>query len=74
MKSAIRLEFGADISEICFWHESKELVQHCVFRTVQTTCLRDEIFEYSLSVFDLMATEAVDGRFRVVIEQLQPKQ
>jgi hypothetical protein len=63
MKSAIRLEFGADISEICFWHKSRELVQHRVFRTVQTTCLRDEIFEYSHSVFDLMATEAVEDVF-----------
>src|SRR2546423_10855779 len=74
MKSAIRLEFGADIGEICFWHKSRGVIQNRVFRTVvQTICLRDEIFEHSHSVFDLMATVAVDGCFRVVIEQLQPR-
>jgi len=40
----------------------------------QTTCLRDEIIEYRHGVFDPMATEAVDGPFRAVVEQLQPKQ
>ena len=41
---------------------------------VQTIGLRDEIIEYRHSVFDPVATAAVDRRFRAVIEQLQPKQ
>ena len=41
---------------------------------VQTACLRDEIVEYSDSVFEPVATAAVDGRFDAVIDQLQPKQ
>ena len=40
----------------------------------QMDCLRDEIVEYSDSVLELVATEAVDGRFDAVIEQFQPKQ
>jgi hypothetical protein len=41
---------------------------------VQPSCLREEIVEYSDSVFEPVAAEAVDGRFDAVIDKLQPKQ
>jgi hypothetical protein len=41
---------------------------------VQTAGLRDEIVEYSDSIFEPMATAAVDRRSEAVIDQLKPKQ
>jgi hypothetical protein len=41
---------------------------------VQTACLREEIVDYSDSIFEPVAGEAVDGRSDAVIDQLQPKQ
>src|SRR6478735_5799650 len=41
---------------------------------VRIVHLLEEIVDYGHSVFDLIATEAVDRCFGAVIDQLQPKQ
>jgi hypothetical protein len=48
---------------------------HCAVSSglVHIIDLRKEIADYR-HVFELVATEAVDRRFRMVIEQFQPKQ
>jgi hypothetical protein len=40
---------------------------------VRIVHLREEIVHYGHGVYESITTEAVDGRFRAVIEQLEPK-